>query len=103
MSPPGFVLGSRLANDPPPSHNHPLRGIVGWVVVVGECLFVGYLSDYQGDIDMTEMKVNESEVKVIEIITKLEKRIISLECKLDALNWRLENGERHPEDFGWFE
>jgi len=70
---------------------------------VGECLFVGYLSDYPGDIHMTEMKVNESEVKVIEIITKLEKRIISLECKLDALNWRLENGERHPEDFGWFE
>ena len=52
---------------------------------------------------MTEMKVSENRMKVIELIAMLEKRMILMECKLDALNYRLENGERHPSDEGWFE
>jgi len=52
---------------------------------------------------MTEMKVSESGTKVIELIAMLEKRMILMECKLDALNYRLENGERHPGDEGWFD
>ena len=64
---------------------------------------MGYLSDGTGDIHMTEMKVSENRMKVIELIAMLEKRMILMECKLDALNYRLENGERHPSDEGWFE
>jgi hypothetical protein len=52
---------------------------------------------------MTEMKVSENRMKVIELIAMLEKRMILMECKLDALNYRLENGERHPQDEGWFD
>ena len=61
------------------------------------------MSDGTGDIHMTEMKVSENRMKVVELIAMLEKRMILMECKLDALNWRLENAERHPEDEGWFD
>ena len=37
---------------------------------------------------MTEMKVNESRTKVIELIAMLEKRMILMEC---------------PQDEGWFD
>ena len=45
------------------------------------------------------MKMNEN---VMKVIATLEKRIIEVELKIDALNIRLESVAMHPEDEEWF-
>ena len=40
---------------------------------------------------------------IVKVIARLEKRIIKVELKMDALNNRLEGVAVHPEDEGWFD
>jgi hypothetical protein len=54
----------------------------------------------KSDTPHDEVKMNENVMKVIE---RLEKRIIEVELKIDALNTRLESVAMHPEDEGWFQ
>ena len=55
------------------------------------------------------MKVTESkgenviDFRILQLIYKLEQRIMRMERAFDALGRRLEGSDRHVEDEGWFD
>ena len=55
-------------------------------------------------VKVTESKgENVIDFRILQLIYKLEQRIMRMERAFDALGRRLEGSDRHVEDEGWFD